>query len=610
VTSEGKGAAPPDGLLRPDWREAALTRVLTLSTLAGPPAVVTALAMHRTRRIDLVTLAVGAAVMVVLAMRSLPRLGLVRRTWVAVGALLFAAVVPMVEFGLLPGTALTMALAAVIAALALGRSPALLLTGLSAAGIAGYGWLVARGVFVTRYDFLDPTQLVNWLRPAAVYAVITSVLVVLIDQVIGHLTHQYAATADALRRLEGEVSERETRERLQSEGVRALQRLALSEVVESGRLREAFGQITEAGAQALGVERCSVWLLDESGERLRCFDLYERQSGRHTQGMALLASDYPEYFAALAEERALAADDACRDPRTRALAPRYLAPHGIGSLLDAPIRYGERVVGVVCHEHVGPPRPFGPEASVFAGSIGDFAARALAAADRTRKDGALREAYEQLVQLYRRLEGAKEEERREIAHELHDELGQSLTAVKLRLQMLARGPGGAAVAGDVGESLSVIDALIARVRRIAVDLRPPLLDEVGLGPALRAYLDAQGKLTGLPITFVWDAGEGRMPAEVEIGAFRVVQEGLTNVLRHADAHSVRIEVRREPALLGLRVHDDGRGFDVEAARQGATRGSHFGLVGMRERLRGLGGTLEIRSAPGRGTEVQARLPLG
>jgi signal transduction histidine kinase len=97
---------------------------------------------------------------------------------------------------------------------------------------------------------------------------------------------------------------------------------------------------------------------------------------------------------------------------------------------------------------------------------------------------------------------------------------------------------------------------------------------------------------------------------VEIGAFRVVQEGLTNVLRHADAHSVRIEVRREPALLGLRVHDDGRGFDVEAARQGATRGSHFGLVGMRERLRGLGGTLEIRSAPGRGTEVQARLPLG
>jgi two-component system sensor histidine kinase UhpB len=266
---------------------------------------------------------------------------------------------------------------------------------------------------------------------------------------------------------------------------------------------------------------------------------------------------------------------------------------------------------VVCHEHVGPPLAFGPEVRAFAGSIGDFAARALAAAERARQAQALREAYDQLVQLHRRLEGAKEEERREIAHELHDELGQSLTALKLRFQMLTRTPAGVAVApSSVDEALRLIDELIARVRRISVDLRPPLLDEVGLGPALRTYLDAQSELSGLPISFEAATVDGRLPAEIEIGAFRVVQEGVTNALRHAAAASLRVELRQDPGRLHLRVHDDGRGFDVEAARQEGTRGARFGLVGMRERLRGLGGTLVIRSRPGQGTEVEADLPLG
>jgi signal transduction histidine kinase len=143
---------------------------------------------------------------------------------------------------------------------------------------------------------------------------------------------------------------------------------------------------------------------------------------------------------------------------------------------------------------------------------------------------------------------------------------------------------------------------------VSLDLRPPLLDEVGLGPALRRFLDAQASLSGLSIAFR-EGIEGRLPAELEIGAFRLVQEAVTNTLRHAAASRVDVEVTREGDVLRLEVRDDGRGFDVETARRAATRGAHLGLVGMRERLRGLGGTLDLRSAPGEGTVVAAKLPL-
>jgi len=226
--------------------------------------------------------------------------------------------------------------------------------------------------------------------------------------------------------------------------------------------------------------------------------------------------------------------------------------------------------------------------------------------------GQLRVAYERLGLLHGRLEAAKEDERRFLAHELHDELGQSLTALKLRMQ-LGAGAGGAAADGT-GEAIALVDNLIARVRKISVDLRPPLLDEVGLVPALRAYLDSQSALTG--VTMELEEGtektplhlENRLPADLEIACFRVVQESITNALRHAAAAHIQVRMVRTADRVSLAVHDDGRGFDPEAISRADLAG-HLGIVGMRERVRARAGLFRLTSRLGGGTDVEIDLPV-
>jgi signal transduction histidine kinase len=222
-------------------------------------------------------------------------------------------------------------------------------------------------------------------------------------------------------------------------------------------------------------------------------------------------------------------------------------------------------------------------------------------------------AYQRLGQLNRRLEAAKEDERRFIAHELHDELGQTLTALKLRLQLGART--GAAPTNGAGEAIALVDDLIARVRKMSVDLRPPLLDEVGLVPALRAYLEAQASLSGIAM----ELEEGtektplrldrRLPAELEIVCFRVAQESITNALRHASARHVTVLIVRRRAAITISVRDDGRGFDVGGTLESAAAEGHLGVIGMRERVRAHGGTFQMTSSPGMGTTVTVDIPF-
>jgi signal transduction histidine kinase len=226
----------------------------------------------------------------------------------------------------------------------------------------------------------------------------------------------------------------------------------------------------------------------------------------------------------------------------------------------------------------------------------------------------LRVAYERLGLLHQRLESTKEEERRFLAHELHDELGQILTALKLRIQLRARNPG--AAPGPDDDPLVLVDDLIKRVRRMSGDLRPPLLDEVGLLPALRAYLDSQAALSGVAMTLETDEAAlggpdaSRLSPELEITCFRIVQEAVTNAIRHAGARDLRVWLDRTPERLALRVRDDGRGFDVEVRLDGAAAAGHLGVVGMRERVRAHGGDFRLRSRPGAGTTIEVELPIG
>jgi two-component system sensor histidine kinase UhpB len=206
----------------------------------------------------------------------------------------------------------------------------------------------------------------------------------------------------------------------------------------------------------------------------------------------------------------------------------------------------------------------------------------------------------QLEALSRRLIEAQEAERRAVARELHDDFGQVLTALKLNLQAQGRGD---------AESIALVDGAIARMRELAQDLRPPLLDELGLEASLRWYVEREGKRAGLASRLAFAPLAQRPPAAVETTCFRVAQEALTNVIRHAQAHVVDVELSAANGTLQLVVHDDGRGFDVSAARKRAAHGGSQGLLSMQERVALAGGDLEIDSAAGRGTSVRARLPL-
>jgi len=179
---------------------------------------------------------------------------------------------------------------------------------------------------------------------------------------------------------------------------RVLVELARSTAADED-LEAAFDRIARAAAETLGVERASIWLYDAGRSAIRCATLYELGENRHSRGLELSAATYPSYFEALETERTLAAHDARSDPQTREFTASYLEPLGITSMLDAPIRVGGRMIGVVCHEHVGPPRRWLEDEQTFAGSVADAVSLAIEESERRRAEAALRESEER----YRRI---------------------------------------------------------------------------------------------------------------------------------------------------------------------------------------------------------------
>src|SRR6185503_8207407 len=216
-----------------------------------------------------------------------------------------------------------------------------------------------------------------------------------------------------------------------------------------------------------------------------------------------------------------------------------------------------------------------------------------------------RELFENSRAYSRRLIEAQEAERRRISRELHDQVGQILTAVKMNLHSLWEKCDAPEIQASIQDNMEVIDEAVDQVRDLSVDLRPLLLDDFGLVVALRWYLDRQGSIAtqfnahGL-------CEEDRFSTELETTCFRIVQEAVTNVVRHAGAHRVVVTLERTESYLMLLISDDGLGFDVSVLRNGAAT---LGLRGMEERVHALGGLITIDSSPSLGTEICARLPV-
>ncbi len=232
--------------------------------------------------------------------------------------------------------------------------------------------------------------------------------------------------------------------------------------------------------------------------------------------------------------------------------------------------------------------------------------------ERKQGEQRLQRSYEELRALAARMETVREEESSRIARELHDEIGQALTAIKIHLQTLQRRADAAAVAADLSESIGMAERALQQVRNLSLDLRPSVLDDLGLAAALRWYLDRQARLSGFAAEFAelsTDLPPVRLPRELETACFRVVQQALTNVAQHARARNVRVELRRKDGDLSISIRDDGVGFDVAAARAQARGGRSLGILGMEERVLLLKGAFEVRSEPAGGAEVFARFPL-
>jgi len=214
-------------------------------------------------------------------------------------------------------------------------------------------------------------------------------------------------------------------------------------------------------------------------------------------------------------------------------------------------------------------------------------------------------AQEELASFASEASGVREQEKARIARELHDELAQSLTALKMDTDWVRANLGKTEAASDrLAAMLRLLDDAVASTRRIAADLRPLVLDDLGLVSAVEWVASSFTQRTGVPCELDLDE-DLDLQEPYATAVFRMVQESLANVAKHAGARQVRVRLARSDGRVELTVQDDGAGFDVRHARKPQS----LGLVGLRERAKLLRGNVEIASAPGQGTRVEARIPL-
>jgi signal transduction histidine kinase len=292
--------------------------------------------------------------------------------------------------------------------------------------------------------------------------------------------------------------------------------------------------------------------------------------------------------AVLERRRAERVDALADDPEVDHQATR---PIDARTGLYVPLVAGARPIGViVAHDKEGEDPRFADEDLRLAEVFATRAAVAVDLSARVARDS------------LRRVVEAQELERRRLARELHDQTGQELTSVLLGLKAVEEAEGDAERSEAVAAVREQVVQTLHDVRRLAVELRPKALDDFGLVPALERLRDTFSGQTGMHVDLEARIGE-RLPADVETALYRIVQEALTNVVKHAQAGAVSIVLARKAGAVTALIEDDGRGFGRDGTDEG------LGLLGMGERLALLGGKLTIESSAGAGTTIVAEVPL-
>jgi PAS domain S-box-containing protein len=227
--------------------------------------------------------------------------------------------------------------------------------------------------------------------------------------------------------------------------------------------------------------------------------------------------------------------------------------------------------------------------------------------ERKQAESNLKESGEQLRELSRHLQKIREEERLRIAREIHDELGQQLTGLKMDIAWLMRktGQDDTVIKEKFDDALSLVDSMVRSIRRISTELRPSIIDDLGLNAALEWQVDELGRRMVVEIEYGNSFDDSNIHPDISIGIFRILQESLTNIVRHAAAKKVKVNIAQQGDTIRLTVEDDGIGFDTQAKKDQLT----FGLIGIKERTSMLQGECAIYSEQGAGTRIEVSIPL-
>jgi signal transduction histidine kinase len=267
------------------------------------------------------------------------------------------------------------------------------------------------------------------------------------------------------------------------------------------------------------------------------------------------------------------------------------------------LKWQQVVIGAITVARELGEDPFTQEDANF---LEQIAAQAAIAIHQATLFEEVQDAHKRLQVLAHSLIDAQEAERKKLARELHDRIGQALTAVQINLQGVTSSSEGAY---RLAESLTIVEDTLKQAHDLSLELRPSLLDDLGLVAALRWYVDRLANRSKLLRCFNADLLDTRLAPEIETACFRIAQEALTNVTRHAQATTIWVQLKAGDSDLQLIIKDDGKGFHVRKVLSLNGPNMSLGLQGMRERASALGGSVEIMSAPGQGTKVRTTFPL-
>lgn len=349
-----------------------------------------------------------------------------------------------------------------------------------------------------------------------------------------------------------------------------------------------------------------ILLLDEQTKTLS----YRVHKGLSTEYVAGMRMRLGEGIAGRVAEsgKAVLLPDISTDPRTAH--PDLVSKEGLKAFVSVPLQAKDKVLGVInVASHI--PHRFTPSDLYLLHSIGDQLGVAI---EQSRLYERLQKARERFRQLARQTLLAEEQERRRIARELHDETSQTLSGLALQLQALVDMAGmSSSYDAEFVAKLKKVQSLAIQVHReisrLIADLRPALLDTLGLVPAIRQHAESSLRPLGIDVSVVVKGADRHLPSEVEVGLFRWAQGAIGNIAQHSKAKNASIVLEYQGDDLLLHISDDGQGFDVSKITDIEESGRGRGLFSMKERVGLLGGICWIESRPGQGTDVRARVPV-